>query len=177
MEDEVRNLLSSRGNVQEADLAEGNDGNMTGHATVAAASGQSTRYNCSATKTGEGTRYNINCVPAIDEAMLQAIEGDIRRTYEQRGAQIVEVDMQKQGEDNMRGHLVARDEMGNQARLNCTARRNTADNQFPWECVPEGEAATGGGGNAGGQAAPAGGKPGAGGDVASEEQIDGEGGK
>ena len=187
MEDEVRNLLSQRGNVQEADLAEGADGNMTGHATVAAANGQSSRYNCAATKA-EGTRYNINCVPAIDEPMLQAMEADIRRTYEQRGAQVLEVDMRKQDEDHMRGHMVGSDGSGAQARLTCTAERDTATNQFPWQCVPEGEASAGaapaqagGGASAGGKNPAGGGKPGDGapadGEIVDGEIADGEGGK
>lgn len=173
MEDEVRNLLSQRGNVQEADLAQGADGNMTGHATVAGAGGQTSRYNCSATKA-EGTRFNINCIPAIDEAMLTAIEADIRRLYEQRGAEVLEVDMQKQDEDHISGHMIARDG-GMQARLVCSAERNTADGQFPWQCVPEGETA---GGSAPGTAAPAPDAGGAGGKVpAGGEAVDGEGGK
>lgn len=137
MEDEVRNLLSPRGNVQEADLAEGDDGNMIGHATVAAANGQSSRYNCSATKTGEGTRYNINCIPAVDEAVLQATEAEIRGVLEQRGAEVLEIDMQRHNDDNhMRGNARVR-ENGVDLRLACTAERDMATLQFSFACAPD----------------------------------------
>ena len=193
MENTVRATLADRGNVQEVDMTAGEDGNMTGHAVVSAASGQSTRYNCAANKVGNGGTYRINCVPAIDEAMLQAMEADIRRTYEQRGAQVIEVDMQKQDEDHMRGHMLGGDGSGAQARLICTAERNTANNQFPWQCVPEGEASAGsgaapapaapaaGGASAGGKEPAGGGKPGDGepadGEIVDGEMVDGEGGK
>ncbi|HZF93662.1 MAG TPA: hypothetical protein VEZ20_02200 [Allosphingosinicella sp.] len=187
MENTVRATLTDRGNVQEVDMTQGSDGNMTGHAVVAAANGQSARYNCAANKVGDGGTYRIACVPAIDEAMLQAMEAEIRRTYEQRGAQVLEVDMQKQDEDHMRGHMVGSDGSGAQARLTCTAERDTATNQFPWQCVPEGEAAAGagaapaagaqaaGGASAGGKD-PAGGKPGDG-EMVDGEILDAEGGK
>ena len=141
MEDEVRNLLSQRGNVQEAELAEGDDGNMTGHATVAAANGQSSRYNCSATKA-EGTRYNINCIPAIDEGVLQATEAEIRGNLEQRGVEVVEMDMQRHNDDNhMRGHALVR-ENGIELRLDCTADRDMTTLQFSFACAPGGEGAS-----------------------------------
>lgn len=141
MEDGVRNLLSERGNVQEAELTEGADGNMTGHATVASANGQSSRYNCSATKTGEGTRYNISCLPTVDEALLQAMETEIRSALEQRGAEVLEVDMQRHNDDNhMRGHARVR-ENGTDLRLACAAERDLASGRFAFSCNPEGQAA------------------------------------
>jgi hypothetical protein len=179
MENTVRETLADRGNVQEVDMSEGEDGNMTGHAVVAAANGQSSRYNCSANKVGGGSTYRINCLPAIDEGMLTAMEAEIRGLYEQRGAQVLEVEMRKEDEDHMRGHMIARDETGAQARLVCTAERNTADSQFPWQCVPEGEAPARAGSGGGTQApeaggtggkVPAGGKP-------TGDPVDGEGGK
>jgi hypothetical protein len=140
MEDQVRNLLSSRGNVQEAELAEGDDGNMIGHAVVAGANGKSSRYNCTATKA-EGTRYNINCIPAIDEAALQATEAEIRTAIEQRGVEVVEMDMQRHNDDNhMRGHALVR-ENGIELRLDCTADRNMTTLQFSFACNPAGQGA------------------------------------
>jgi hypothetical protein len=192
MENTVRATLADRGNVQEVDMTAGEDGNMTGHAVVAAANGQSARYNCAANKVGNGGTYRINCVPAIDDAMLRAMEADIRRTYEQRGAQVIEVAMRKQDEDHMRGHMVGSDGSGAQARLTCTAERDTATNQFPWQCVPEGEESAGaapaaapapaaGGASAGGKDPAGGGKPGDGepadGEIVDGEMADGEGGK
>jgi hypothetical protein len=146
LEETVRNLLSDRGNVQEVELAQGEDGNMTGHAMVAEANGQTSRFSCSATKAGETkageeTRFNITCVPPIGEQMLQAVEADIRGYYEERGAEIVEVDMQRHNDDrNMRGFVQGRDATGD-VRLSCTAQLDTANNRFPWQCVPDGQAA------------------------------------
>jgi hypothetical protein len=141
MEDGVRNLLSPSGNVQEAELTEGPDGNMTGHAVVASASGPPARHNCTATKTAEAGRYDIRCLQALDEALLQAMEREIRGSIEQRGVEVLEVDMQRHNDDNhMRGIASVR-ENGTDLRLACTAERNVASGRFAFSCNPEGQAA------------------------------------
>ena len=171
LENAIRADLGNRQtSVDTIEMTEGEDGNMTGYAMVREASGRSGRLNCSAFRQGDN--YNVTCSPAIDEAVLNEMEGLIRRELEQQ-AQVTEVDMQRHNDDNhMRGHVVVGDGAGNQARLACTAERDSTNiGTFNWQCAPEGEAAAGA--PAGGAPA-AGGKPGA--EAAGAEQG-GEGGK
>jgi len=140
LENSIRGTLSNTGaTVESVELTKGEDGNMSGFAMVRGANGRSGRMNCSAHPT-EGTNYSWTCLPTIDEATLQDMEGQIR-TELAKQAEVVEVDMQKHNDDDhMRGFARIRAE-GTEARLNCSATRDTANTaMFNWECQ-QGEAA------------------------------------
>ena len=162
LENAIReSLANQQTTVDSIEMTEQEDGNMTGYAMVREASGRSGRLNCNAHK--EGDQFNFRCSPAIDEAVLTEMEGLIRTELSQQ-AEVMEVDMQRHNDDNhMRGHVVVGDGAGNQARLACTAERDSANiGTFNWQCAPEGAPAAAGGA--------AGGKPGVG-------EEGGEGGK
>jgi hypothetical protein len=143
LENAIRADLGNRQTtVDSIEMTEGEDGNMTGYAMVREASGRSGRLNCTAYRQGDN--YNFRCSPVIDEAVLNEMEGNIRRELEQQ-AEVIEVDMQRHNDDDhMRGHVVVGDGAGNRARLNCTAQRDaTNTGTFAWQCAPEGAAAGG----------------------------------
>jgi hypothetical protein len=176
LENAIRSSLANQQTtVDQIEMTEGEDGNMTGYAMVREASGRSGRLNCTAHR--EGGQFNFRCSPAIDEAVLTEMEGMIRRELEQQ-AEVIEVDMQKHNDDNhMRGHVVVGDGAGNRARLSCNATRDATNvGTFNWQCAPEGAAADAAG-SAGGAAAPAGEDAGGGGKPGAGGEEGGEGGK
>jgi hypothetical protein len=134
----IRTELSKQGSVQKVEMRADGDERFTGFAVVRGPQGEG-RLDCKATRKSS-TEYDWECRPAIDEASLKGMEDSLRKSLEAQQLTVVEIDLQKAGEDNMKGYSLVRDEDGAQGRLICTAARSGGT--FEGEChVPaEGEA-------------------------------------
>ena len=66
------------------------------------------------TKAGS---YNWRCLPAIDQRMVDTMEGTIRQSLAQQG-EVREVELTRQDDMRMTGHAVVRDREGNEVRAN-----------------------------------------------------------
>ncbi len=132
LENAIAEALSNQGAVEEVNLVRADENNMTGYALIRDAEGRSGRLSCTAART-EGTNFDWRCSPVIDEGALQDIENSIRETMSAR-AEVIEVDMQRDGDDNrMAGFVRVRDLSGGEVRANCDAVRNEGGN-FNWRC-------------------------------------------
>lgn len=134
----IRTELSKQGDVQHVEMRADGDERLTGFAVVRGPQGDS-RLNCKATRKSS-TEYDWQCNQVIDEAALKGMEDSLRQSLEAQQLTVVEIDLQKVDEDNMKGYSLVRDSDGAQGRLSCSAAR--AGGTFQGEChVPaEGEA-------------------------------------
>ena len=137
LENSIRSELSKQGEVREVDMRADSDDRLSGFAVVKGPQGDS-RLNCKATKKSS-TEYDWECNQVVDEAALKGMEDSLRQSLEAQQLTVMEIDLQKAGEDNMKGHAMVRDDEGAQGRLTCTAAR--AGTTFQGEChVPAGGA-------------------------------------
>jgi hypothetical protein len=138
LENSIRAELSKQGDVREVEMRADGDERFTGFATVKGQQGEG-RLGCKATRKSS-TEYDWECAPVIDEASLKGMEDSLRKNLEAQQLTVVEIDLQKVDEDNMKGYSLVRDSDGAQGRLSCSAAR--AGGTFQGEChVPaEGEA-------------------------------------
>jgi hypothetical protein len=145
LENSIRSELGNQGStVQEVELTKQENGNMTGYAVVREASGRTGRLACTAGPTGgSSTNFSWHCSPAIDQAVEQEMNGIVRREYESRGAEVLEVAMHRANDDNhMTGTARVRDGSGTESRLTCSAERDAnTPGTFGWQCAPAGEGA------------------------------------
>ena len=137
LENSIRTELSKRGEVKEVEMKQDGDDRLTGFARVRVG-GQEARLDCKATRKSS-TEYDWECKPAIDENVLKGMEDSLRKQFEAQQITVLDIDMQKDGEDNMKGYAQLRDRSGEEARLDCSARREGST--FQAECqLPEGAA-------------------------------------
>ena len=144
LENSIRNTLSSRGEVKQVEITKQSDDNFTGFAVVRSRDGREGRLNCTATRRGgSGTNFDWRCLPTIDEATISEVENNIREFYRGRQIEVSEIDLERVDDQRMRGGATLQDNMGNRARVDCTAtRENVETTNFRWECNPaEGGAA------------------------------------
>jgi hypothetical protein len=136
MENAIRAELSKNATVNQVEMTSQGD-NMVGFAEVRSRDGSEGRLNCTATPdTTKASSYNWRCLPAIDQRMVDNMEGTIRQSLAQQG-EGREVELTRQDDMRMTGHAVVRDGNGNEVRANCTAtRENEASNHFNWRCTP-----------------------------------------
>lgn len=134
LENAIRDGLANQGTVQEVNLVQQDENNLTGYAMIREASGRTGRLNCTAQRS-DGTNFSWRCAPAIDEAALQDIENAIRQNLSAQ-AEVAEVDMQRANDDNhMAGYVLLRDGGGNELRVPCNATRDDVQTQmFNWRC-------------------------------------------
>jgi hypothetical protein len=138
LENAIREGLSNQGTVQEVNLTRQDENNINGFAMVRETSGRSGRLNCTAQRT-DGSNFNWRCSPAIDQSVLDEMEGQIRTQLAQQ-ADVVEVSLERAGDDNhMAGYVRVRDGVGGEERVPCSAERTQGAN-FAWRCG-EGEGA------------------------------------
>ena len=130
LENSIRSELGKQGEVREVEMRADGDDRLSGFAVVKGPDGDS-RLNCKATKKSS-TEYDWECNQVIDEAALKGMEDSLRKSLEAQQFTVVEIDLQKAGEDNMKGHAVLRDSEGAQGRLTCSAAR--AGTTFQGEC-------------------------------------------
>jgi hypothetical protein len=138
MENAIRAELSKNGTVNEVEMTREGD-NMVGFAQVRSNDGSEGRLNCTATRDstkGPGN-YNWRCLPAIDQRMVDDMEGTIRQSLGQNG-EVTEVELTRQDDMRMTGHATVRAN-GEEVRAECTVtRENEASNHFNWRCAPAG---------------------------------------
>ncbi|HMG48767.1 MAG TPA: hypothetical protein VK614_15070 [Allosphingosinicella sp.] len=136
MENAIRAELSKNGTVNQVEMTRQGD-NMTGFAEVRANDGSEGRLNCTATRdAAKAGSYNWRCLPAIDQRMVDNMEGTIRQSLAQQG-EVREVELARQDDMRMTGHAVVRGGDGEEVRANCTVtRENEASNHFDWRCAP-----------------------------------------
>jgi len=141
MENAIREELSKTTAVNQVEMTREGD-NMVGFAEVRSPDGSGGRLTCravpDATKAGS---YNWRCLPAIDQRMVDSMEGTIRESLARQGNEVVEVELTRQDDMRMTGHAVVRGGDGGQVRATCTAtRENEASNHFNWTCdAPQAE--------------------------------------
>jgi hypothetical protein len=142
MENAIRAELSKQGSVNQVEMTREGD-NMVGFAEVRSNDGSEGRLNCTATPdTAKGAgNYNWRCLPAIDQRMVDSMEGTIRQSLSRQG-EVVEVALTRQDDMRMTGHAIVRGGNGEEVRANCTVtRENEASNHFNWQCAPGDSAA------------------------------------
>lgn len=134
MENAIRAELSKNATVKQVEMTRQGD-NMTGFAEIQAADGSGGRMSCSATPdTTKAGSYNWRCLPAIDQRVVDGMKNTIRQSLAQQ-AEVREVELTRQDDMRMTGHVLLRARNGNEVRANCSAtRENEASNQFNWRC-------------------------------------------
>lgn len=136
MENAIRAELSKQGTVNQVEMTRQGD-NMVGFAEMRGNDGNEGRLTCTATPdTAKGAgNYNWRCLPAIDQRMVDSMEGTIRQSLARQG-EVVEVELTRQDDQRMTGHAIVRAN-GEEVRANCTVtRENEASNHFNWQCAP-----------------------------------------
>jgi hypothetical protein len=141
----VRETVSNSGQPQEVAMTKQGDNSFSGTATVRKPDGQTMRFNCTARREGDTTRYNARCLQAVDQAMLDSMENEVRQGLTSNGADVVSVELNRQDDNKMTGFAEIRDG-GSTMRAPCEATRESANGAaFRWQCrPPEGQAAEAG---------------------------------
>lgn len=140
----IREELTKRGStVKQVEITRQDDDHMNGFAEVRAADGSEGRLNCNATRNPSkgSSYYDWRCNPAVDQRVVDQMEGTIRDTFTAQGGQVRQVELNRVDDSHMTGFAVVADGAGNETRANCTAtRENESSARFTWECRPEGAA-------------------------------------
>lgn len=132
LENAIREELTKQGNVQEVNLTRQDENTIAGYAMIREHSGRSGRLNCTAQRT-EGSNFNWRCSPAIDQSVLDEMEGQIRTQLAAQG-DVREVSLERAGDDNhMAGYVLIGDGAGGETRVPCSAERTEGAN-FNWRC-------------------------------------------
>jgi hypothetical protein len=141
MENAIRAELSKNGTVNQVEMTREGD-NMVGFAEVRANDGSEGRLNCTATRdAAKAGSYNWRCLPAIDQRMVDNMKSTIRQSLARQG-EVVELELARQDDMRMTGHVIVRGGDGEEVRANCTVtRENEASNHFDWRCAPADAAA------------------------------------
>jgi hypothetical protein len=139
LENSIRTELSKQGEVREIDMTPDGDDRLNGFAILKGPQGDS-RLSCKATRKND-TEYDWQCNQMIDETVLTGMENVLRQQLEAQDFTVLEMDMQKDGEDRMKGHALLRAQDGEEGRLTCSAER--AGTAFQGECHVPSEAAAG----------------------------------
>jgi len=135
LENSMRAELSKQGEVKEVDLTSTDDDNLAGHAVVGKAGGPDMRMKCTARRTEE-TKFDWQCQQEIDEAVLTNMENAMRAELAKQ-AEVVGIELRKEGDDRMVGPALVRDATGAQVEMSCSATRTGSDvGDFAWECAP-----------------------------------------
>lgn len=130
LENSIRSELSKQGNVQQVEMRSESDDRLTGFAVVDGPQGE-TRLNCKAQRK-TSTEYDWECNQVIDENVLNGMEASLRQQFEAQQLTVVDLELQKDGDDRMKGYAVLRDEEGTEGRLTCSAARSGTT--FQGEC-------------------------------------------
>jgi len=139
LENSIRTELSKQGEVREVEMKQDGEDRLNGFAVLKGPNGDM-RLNCQATEKND-TEYDWECNQVIDEAVVKGMEDSLRQQFEAQQLTVVELDLEKDGEDKMKGHALLRAQDGEEGRLTCTAAR--AGTQFKGEChVPGADGAT-----------------------------------
>lgn len=129
----VRDTLASNGNVQQVEMTKQADNSYSGYANVRLASGATTRFNCTAHRQGNTNNYQARCRQSLDQALLDELKADLRRSFTSQGLTVLQVELNRQDEEHVTGYADVRDRSGGEARLPCSGTRE-ANGRIPVEC-------------------------------------------
>lgn len=134
----VRDTLAPNGNVQQVEMTKQGDNNFSGYGNVRLANGATTRFNCTATR--RGNTYTAQCRQAIDQALLDELKTSLRQSFTGQGLTVVALELSRQDDDHVTGHVDLRGPDGSEARLPCAGTRE-ANGRVPVECRAPAQAA------------------------------------
>jgi hypothetical protein len=127
----VRDTLAPNGNVQQVEMTKQGDNNFSGFATVRMANGTTARFNCTATR--RGNNYTSQCRQALDQALIDELKASLRQSFTAQGLTVVQLELSRQDEDHVTGHVDLRAADGSEARLPCSGTREPTG-RVPVEC-------------------------------------------
>jgi hypothetical protein len=136
----VSNTLESHGNVQQVAMTKGANNNYSGTATVRRADGRSIPYECTANRNQAEQQWDIRCLQAIDQALLDELEANMRRSLEGQRLTIAALELTRRDANSVGGFAQVSDpETGESARLVCSGARPPAGGRIEVRCdVPGG---------------------------------------
>lgn len=77
------------------------------------------------------------CSPTLGDTDADNLENEIRSTYEERGAEVIEVDIAVVDAQNLEGTVRLRDpQNGEEVTNNCTAELEEGETEYQWNCAP-----------------------------------------
>jgi hypothetical protein len=129
----VRDTLAPNGNVQQVEMTKQSDNSYSGFATVRLASGATTRFSCTAHRQGNSNNYEARCRQTLDQALLDELKGDLRRSFTSQGLTVLQLELTRQDEEHVTGYADVRDANGGEARLPCSGTRE-ATGRVPVQC-------------------------------------------
>lgn len=129
----VREAVSPNGNVQQIEMTKQADNSYRGFATVRMPNGINARFNCTATR--QGSRVEARCLPVLDQAQVDMLEEELRRSFTSQGVTVLALELTRQDDNHVTGYADIREPGGAEGRLPCTGARG-ATSGFPVECRP-----------------------------------------
>ena len=143
----VRQAVSNTGEAQEVAMTKQGDSGFSGTATVRRrADGQTVRFNCTARRQGNSTNYEALCLQQIDQAALDELEANMRRSLEAQRLTVSEIEFTRRDENNVTGFAQVSDPAtGESARLVCNGARPSSGGRIEASCNVPGAPATGAG--------------------------------
>jgi hypothetical protein len=153
----VGNTLAPNGNVQQVAMTRGADNNYSGTATVRRADGRSVPYTCTARQDASAGQWQILCLQAIDQALLDELEANMRRSLEGQRVTVGEIEFTRRDDNNVTGFAQVTDPTtGETARLVCGGARPPNGGRIEVACnVPGGPASAAGAAPQAGEGQPA----------------------
>lgn len=146
----VSNTLETHGNVQQVAMTRGADNNYRGTATVRRTDGRSIPYECTAIRNQAQGQWDISCLQSIDQAMLDQLKADMRRSLEGRQLTVGELELTRQDANTVTGFAqVSAPDTGESARLVCGGARRPGGGRIEVNCRVPGDPAQGAGPPAG----------------------------
>ncbi|MEA3011945.1 MAG: hypothetical protein QOD42_490 [Sphingomonadales bacterium] len=131
VKDLVRDTLAPNGNVQQVEMTKQGDNSFSGYGTVRLANGTTTRFNCTANRRGNS--YVAQCRQAIDQALIDELKASLRQSFTAQGLTVVQLELSRQDDDHVTGHVDVRAGDGSEARLPCSGTREP-NGRVPVEC-------------------------------------------
>lgn len=78
------------------------------------------------------------CSASLGEEDADNLETEIRDTYEERGAEVVEVDIDVVDAQNLEGTVRLRDrDSGEEVTNDCSAELEEGETEYQWTCTPQ----------------------------------------
>lgn len=132
--DAVGNTLSAHGNVQQVAMTKGADNNYSGTATVRSPDGRSLSFNCTANRNAQSQEFEVRCLQGIDRAMLDELQGNMRRSLEGQGYNVSQIEFTRRDENSVTGFAQVSDQSGASARLVCAGSRPPGGGRIEARC-------------------------------------------
>ncbi len=136
----VNSTLAPNGAVQQVAMTKGADNNYSGTASVRRADGRTIPYECTARRNQAAQQLEVRCLQTIDQALLEELETNMRRSLESQHLSVAEVDLNRADQNNVTGFAQVSDpNTGESARLECSGARPPNGGRIEVNCrVPGG---------------------------------------